>query len=200
MPTQNRRVATYLPLYIDTPFKDFKVKREIKGDSEALIAILSEFFQVTQEVAYPSSSNLLQRIEAIEERLGRLKSELLSELKNELQVSRTELNKKKSSSKSELQRELLIPNETPSTEFVFKPASKPEGDSQKFKDQLQEITPMTGHALSERFGLQKDTVAKKKSKSRNKIGSFQEWSKSKDKDGITWEYHEEDKLYHPILN
>jgi hypothetical protein len=84
MPTQNRRVATYLPPHIDTPFKDFKSKREIKGDSEALIAILSEYFQVSQEVAYPNSSNLLQRIEGLEDRLSSLKSELLSELKSEL--------------------------------------------------------------------------------------------------------------------
>lgn len=109
MPTQNRRVATYLPPHIDDPFKDFKSKRDIKGDSEALIAILSEYFQVSQEIAYSSSSNLLQRIEAIEERLSSLKSELISELKNGLQVSQAKTDKKKGSSQGELQRELLIP-------------------------------------------------------------------------------------------
>jgi uncharacterized protein YfkK (UPF0435 family) len=81
MPTQNRRVATYLPPHIDEPFKSFKSQRNIKGDSEALIAVLSEYFQVSQEVAYPSSSNLLQKIEAIEKKLGSLKGELFSELK-----------------------------------------------------------------------------------------------------------------------
>jgi predicted RNA-binding Zn-ribbon protein involved in translation (DUF1610 family) len=82
MPTQNRRVATYLPSYIDEPFKTFKAQRDIKGDSEALIAILSEYLQVSQEVAYPSSLNLLQRIEAVEGKLGSLKGELLSELES----------------------------------------------------------------------------------------------------------------------
>lgn len=82
MPTQKHRVATYLPPHIDEPFKVFKSQRDIKGDSEALIAILSEYLQVDKEVAYPSSSNLLQRIEVIEETLGSLKSELLSELES----------------------------------------------------------------------------------------------------------------------
>jgi hypothetical protein len=91
MPTQNRRVATYLPSYIDEPFKAFKSQRDIKGDSEALIAILSEYLQVSQEVAYQSSSNLLQRIEAIEEKLGSLKDELLSELKNQSPIIQSDL-------------------------------------------------------------------------------------------------------------
>jgi uncharacterized protein YfkK (UPF0435 family) len=98
MPTQNRRVATYLPPHIDEPFKAFKSQRDIKGDSEALIVILSEYFQVSHEVAYPSSSNLLQRIEAIEQKLGSLKSELFDELKSSY-LKQTELT---SSSKNKL--------------------------------------------------------------------------------------------------
>lgn len=111
MPTQNRRVAAYLPPHIDEPFKTFKSQRDIKGDSEALIAILCEYLQVSYEVAYPSSSNLLQRIETIEEKLGSLKSELLSELSFELQKSaQPKLDKRKSELLSELQGNLLISN------------------------------------------------------------------------------------------
>jgi hypothetical protein len=124
MPTQNRRVATYLPSYIDEPFKAFKSQREISGDSEALIAILCEYLQVSQEVAYPSSSNLLQRIEVIEERLDSLKGELLSELES-LQ-SKPKLTELLSSPKDKLlskpkelkpQTTPLFPEETQSSSF-----------------------------------------------------------------------------------
>jgi InsA N-terminal domain len=111
MPTQNRRVATYLPPHIDEPFKAFKSQRDIKGDSEALIAILSEYLQVSQEVAYSSSSNLLQRIEAIEEKLGSLKSELLSEFQIKLQTpTQPEVSKQESELLGGLQGNLLISN------------------------------------------------------------------------------------------
>jgi predicted RNA-binding Zn-ribbon protein involved in translation (DUF1610 family) len=130
MPTQNRRVATYLPPHIDEPFKSFKSQRDIKGDSEALIVILSEYFQVSQEVAYPSSSNLLQRIEAIEERLGSLKSELLGEFKN--LVPETQKTEPISSSKDklpgkpkdlQLQTVSLFPEESQSS-LLNEPKSK----------------------------------------------------------------------------
>lgn len=130
MPTQNRRIATYLPQHIDNAFKAFKSQRDIKGDSEALIAILSEYLQVSQEVAYPSSSNLLQRIEVIEERLGSLKSELLSEL-NSLAYE-TQTTKPISSSKDklptkpkdlQLQTVSLFPEESQSS-LLNEPKSK----------------------------------------------------------------------------
>ena len=49
MPTDNRRVATYLPKEIDSAFKAFKNERGI-GDSAALILILSERLGVTHSV------------------------------------------------------------------------------------------------------------------------------------------------------
>lgn len=50
MPTDNRRVATYLPKEIDSAFKAFKNERGI-GDSAALILILSERLGVTHSVS-----------------------------------------------------------------------------------------------------------------------------------------------------
>lgn len=56
MPTQNRRVATYLPKEIDDRLKAFIEERKLKGESQALITILSEFFGVshpaTRQVDY----------------------------------------------------------------------------------------------------------------------------------------------------
>jgi hypothetical protein len=190
MPTQNRRVATYLPSYIDEPFKAFKSQREISGDSEALIAILCEYLQVSQEVAYPSSSNLLQRIEAIEKKLGGLKGELLGELKDELQLStQSKVNEKRSSFSGELQQELLITNESQTL--------KPSGNLLS-KSEESSLAPMQGNSLARRFSLHKDSVAKAKQTYRDSPEKFSEWSRAKDPDSVTWRYQEEDKLYHPV--
>ena len=56
MPTKNRRVATYLPQEISASFEAFKVARDIDGDSQALITILSEFLGVSQQVAHSVNS------------------------------------------------------------------------------------------------------------------------------------------------
>jgi hypothetical protein len=190
MPTQNRRVATYLPPHIDESFKSFKSQRRISGDSEALIAILSEYLQVSQEVAYPSSSNLLQRIEAIEKKLGGLKGELLGELKDELQLStQSKVNEKRSSFSGELQQELLITNESQTL--------KPSGNLLS-KSEESSLAPMQGNSLARRFSLHKDSVAKAKQTYRDSPEKFSEWSRAKDPDSVTWRYQEEDKLYHPV--
>lgn len=87
MPTENRRIATYLPKHIDERLQAFKVERDLKGDSQALIVILSEFFQVSQDTTHQSSSVISEfqkRIEALEEKFSQIKNELLSELRREL--------------------------------------------------------------------------------------------------------------------
>jgi hypothetical protein len=86
MPTENRRVATYLPANVDQRLEAFKDERGIRSDSQALVVILSEFLGVSQEVALLSSLPIgdLVRHEFLEERLAGLKSELLSELDSRL--------------------------------------------------------------------------------------------------------------------
>lgn len=198
MPTQNRRVATYLPPHIDEPFKAFKFQRDIKGDSEALIAILSEYFQVSQEVAYSSSSNLLQRIEAVEDRLSRLKSELLSELKAELQKpSQAKKGKDKSESLGESQSNLLLDSiSSEQLNMVHSVSDNPKLSGRS----TDGLSSMTGSQLSKRFNLaDSDGVAKSKSHRKNSPEKFAQWLVAKDPDGISWEYHEDDKLYHPVL-
>ena len=154
MPTQNRRIATYLPPHVDEPFKAFKSQRNIKGDSEALIAILSEYLQVSQEVAYPSSSNLLQRIEVIEERLGSLKSELLSELKIELQKpNQTRKRKNKSESLGKPQSDLLL--NSISSEQLNMIHSEPKSSMQQSPahESAMRLSPMTAAQQAKRFNL-----------------------------------------------
>jgi DNA-binding transcriptional regulator YiaG len=82
MPTKNRRVAAYLPPEIDERFKTFVDERNFGGDSPALIAILSEYFGVSQQVAHQVDysrfvtieqfTSLLDKVQALESQLERL--------------------------------------------------------------------------------------------------------------------------------
>jgi uncharacterized protein (DUF934 family) len=49
MPTSKNRIAAYLPPEVDEKFQAFKQERGV-GDSQALILILTEFLEVSQEV------------------------------------------------------------------------------------------------------------------------------------------------------
>jgi hypothetical protein len=79
MPTAKHRIAAYLPPEVDEKFQAFKQERRV-GDSQALILILTEFLEVSREVAHYSSLD----IEA-------LKSELLSELNTKFSELKGEL-------------------------------------------------------------------------------------------------------------
>jgi hypothetical protein len=85
MPSKKERVAAYLPSFIDERFKSFKAERGINGDSQALIAILSEFFAVSHEVAHlsePEFVSLSKQIEDLTAKVAYLEGELLGELKS----------------------------------------------------------------------------------------------------------------------
>lgn len=57
------------------------------------------------------------------------------------------------------------------------------------------LQPHNRGGLGKRFGLDPSTIGKRKTS-----GKFtKEWSKSQDPDGIAWEYHEDDNLYHPFI-
>ena len=116
MPTENRRVATYLPKHIDDRLESFKVERGLKGDSPALIAILEEYFGVSREVAQVSNTPLGQRVDALENKVNDLVGVLtqrLQELGEAMKSTQVEpLNQLKESFigelKSELKSSLLI--------------------------------------------------------------------------------------------
>jgi len=116
MPTENRRVATYLPKHIDDRLESFKVERGLKGDSPALITILEEFFGVNHQVAHVGSTPSGQRIDALERKVNDLVSVLtqrLQELGEAMESTQVEpLNQPEGSFvdelKSELKSSLLI--------------------------------------------------------------------------------------------
>jgi len=75
MPTKKPRVAAYLPDTLYRKFKQFAEENKI-GDSQALILVLSNYFEVTQEVAHFSSPDLLSRFESLEKVVLQIQQQL----------------------------------------------------------------------------------------------------------------------------
>jgi hypothetical protein len=73
MATENRRVATYLPTSLYERFELFKGERSL-GESKALIAILSEYFEVGQKVAQSDSPGILARLNFLEQKISEVES------------------------------------------------------------------------------------------------------------------------------
>jgi hypothetical protein len=64
MPTEKKKIAAYLADDVGRRFDEFKRIRGIKGDSQALNQLLSEYFGVAESLSPPPS--LLSRVEALE--------------------------------------------------------------------------------------------------------------------------------------
>lgn len=111
MPTVNKRVAAYLPANVRASLEAFKTERNIKGDSQALIVILSEFLGVSQQVAYPvaqDNSEIVERIQSLESRLESLKDDLLNELLGELLKTERALNARLAEKLADLAEKSLV--------------------------------------------------------------------------------------------
>lgn len=72
MPTENRRVATYLPKEIDDRLKAFISERNLKGDSPALIVILCEYFGIETHVAQKVDYSSFVRLEQFNELVSKV--------------------------------------------------------------------------------------------------------------------------------
>ena len=220
MPTENRRVATYLPKHIDDRLEVFKSERGLKGDSPALIVILEEFFGVSQKVAHLSSSEstiLTQRIEAVEQKISQIKDELLSELQRELLTSRTQsIEQAKDELLSELhgelpktealpgQLELLVESDEQIDEQINEQIKGQDDEllSESKSELSQEISstlrqPLNGKALSLRFGLSAGAAKEARRRCGDSIECFTKWSIERDPDDIAWRYNETTKKFHP---
>lgn len=64
---------------------------------------------------------------------------------------------------------------------------------------LNQLQPMKAVDLSMRLGVYKDTVASTRSRFKNRPDQFKSWLRERDPDRIAWEYREETKLYHPVV-
>jgi hypothetical protein len=214
MPTENRRVATYLPKELDECLLAFKQDRGLNGDSPALIAILSEFFGVSQKVAHQVEP--LVNKQEFEDRLLQLRSELLGELSSELKVIRDNVEAKflslesrvgsvqqvKDELLSELKSKLPKEDEVPGQLQLIPDQSQVSSEllsesSNELENPSVDLKPLSGALLSERFGIHAYSVNNKKNLYKSNPEKFIEWTKRKDPDGIAWEPR--GKLFHPMI-
>lgn len=213
MPTENRRVAAYLPKEIDDHFKAFIVERNLKGDSQALIVILSEFFgvsqKVTQEVAHPSEFVTSTQLQELEVKLAKLfgqvgafvkpSSELVGELLSKLSTLENRvlaLENKESSSQPASQVGGVVPGQM---ELGFSEDQKPDTFELPRESPSEPspsvVNPLIGVRLAERLDVDESTVRRQRAKGAE---SFAKWSRETGSDGIAWRYDQKSKLYFPI--
>ncbi len=174
MSTTKHRIAAYLPPEVNDKFQAFKEERGL-GDSQALIQILTEFLEVSQQVSYGSSLD----IEV-------LKSELLRELSNELEFRFNEL---KSGLLSSSLKSVKISQESLKGVRV----SQESLDAVELDSEF--IERLTTAQLSARFGCDSALTRKQKSKYKDEPDKFIAWSKSRDPDGWGWRFDEIDRVF-----
>jgi hypothetical protein len=182
MPTDNRRIATYFPKDVDDRFTAFKLDRGIKGDSQALLIIVSEFLGVNQEVAYSSSPDLLNRFEGLER--------LVFQIQQELEQIRS-LSKLPEDKESTQQVISDVPGQLNFLEPILI-------ESPISIDLPSELTGnplfcLTGPEMAKRLGLTpKKLTDRRRARSPEAFG---QWLKEVDPDGVAWQYDSEKKVY-----
>lgn len=214
MPTENRRVAAYLPKQLDDRFKAFIAERNLKGESQALVVILSEFLGVAHDSESFSSSLLSTRVDAIEKNLAQLKGDLLRELHVQIASLRADIGNELS---GELQSEPQVATSEALDPIQLDLSSVQEVDKPllaetpaDLPDQLDTSIPiaqnapplsdddftkgLTGSALEKRLGVPHSTFY-----SRKQTSSFYEWVKSEDPDKLAWFFEPEKKKFFPVL-
>ena len=196
MSTENRRVATYLPKEVDEKFKAFQLERGIKGDSQALLAVLTEFLGVTESLA-PSMNiqyeELSQQLSDLQTKFASLESELFSRLKSELlaELSNERLDSSLDSSRVE-SLSISVPGQlsllTTETELPVAVSA--------FKPSIPEL--LTGDELAKRLQANNSRSLRDQiSRHKNDASHFPRWSSKHDPDGIAWERFDKG-LYRPI--
>ena len=193
MPTENRRIATYLPKEVDEKFKAFKLERGIKGDSHALLTVLSEFLGVTESVA-PSMTTqyeeLSQELNDLRTELVSLESKLFSRLKSELLI---DLKSQDSDSQVDGLRTECVSISAPGQLDLlaiesFDPVLVLKSDTP---------ASLTGDELAKRLQVPNARSLRDQiSKHKNDALYFSRWSRKKDPCGIAWERYEKG-LYRP---
>jgi hypothetical protein len=173
MPTAKHRIAAYLPPDVDKKFQAFKKERGI-GDSQALILILTEFLEVSQNVSCNDSLNI-----------ETLRSELLGEVEVRFSELRSELFDKPLESVEIVQeslKEVRISHDSLTAVNV----------------DFGMVERLTIAQLSTRFSCNPSLVRKQKNTYKDKPEKFIAWSKSRDPDGRGWKFDEEAKLFAPV--
>lgn len=188
MPTENRRIATYFPKDIDDKFTAFKLSRGIRGDSQALLTIVSEFLGVIQEETHFSLPDLIIRIESLEKVIFKQEgSQVLSTSKFSYEPE----------SQESVQQS--IPIVAPGQLSILEPVIE-SSTSVDLSNQITIDLPsrITGSELSKRLGLTSKVLSDRRRKRTDAV--FIEWSRELDPDGIGWQYDLEKKVYFSVYS
>lgn len=218
MPTENRRVATYLPAELDDRLKAFITERNLKGDSAALIAILSEYFGVSQKVARKVDYSEFVRIEQFQELEAKV-AKLSDLIEKSDSISDSQSRFPDQASHTSGQVKPFIKDEPTHTLPVGVPGQmdllelergellvneselKAKATSELLDESINGLQPLTRDLLAERFKLKNPkSLGNRRAKTRSHPHEFLSWSEEKDPDGIAWQYKPEDKLYYPIID
>lgn len=213
MPTQNRRVATYLPPELDDRLKAFIIERNLKGESQALIAILSEFFDVSYPVARQVDYSALVTQEQFKELLDKVSElsiavesrspgEVLRKLRERLEQLEKRIDDRGSDKPQSETKVEAVPGQMNLLEVAE--SELPENAKSELlksvnSELASELQPIDEAALADRFGSAKKTLSNYRSKWKNDPQKFSEWLRDSDPDKVAWQYNAEDKLYHPLV-
>lgn len=197
MATDKPKLQGYVEQQLYDRFTQWKAERGIEKDSQALNELLRESFGVpSPQVPAPDDAHIRQIVELLveeklEQRLSNLPSnppsdtELLSEIADdyhELEDKFQELESRVSS------LENLVPVTGRSPENCHTEDTLPEGN-------LTSELPasLSGTELAKRLKIDKSLVTK----NREKV-TFEEWTASKDPEGLVWRYMADTKRYQPV--
>ena len=216
MATQNRRIAAYLPPEIDQKLKAFKIDAGLatkrnpnKNDSQALIAILSQFFGLNQAPAYSSAVELRQDLMNLEAKVDRLSSALteqIAHLENDFaafkqakaDMEESLLNEPKS---EPIDAHSTVPGQLDLLDFIQTQsdgnilpieAEAPLLQASVIPSRL--LKGLSASELAKRFPVSRTTIDIHRKKG---TGHFQQWSAAQDPDGIPWEYRQ--RKYYPAV-
>ena len=216
MATQNRRIAAYLPPEIDQKFKAFKIEAGLatksnptKNDSQALIAILAQFFGPNHEAPYASTDELRQQLSDLEAKLDRLSTALtekIAHLESDLadlkqakpNIEETELTKPKVESGSTLSTvpgQLHLLDSVPAQSgWNIKPIEVGESLLQASVIPGKLLKGLSATQLASRFPVSRTTIEVHRKKGKE---HFRQWSAEQDPDGIPWQYRQ--RQYFPVV-
>lgn len=193
MGTDKRRVATYLPEDLEKAFLAFKIQRGLatednpkQNDSKALIQILSEFLEVSQDSTHSVAHYAtVDQIDDLHSKVNELYA-MFQELKARVSEDVSEV-------KSELESKLIseLPVVTHPGQLDLPLSEQEESVGQD--DSNQPLSSgLSGVALADRLNVDRKRIARRRDNP-----DFSKWTQGLDPKGLQWFYSSDNKKYYP---
>lgn len=199
MPTKKPKVSGYIPQHLFNLLINFKDEQGHKSVSEALIAVLSQYFGVEQKVDYDSGllaskfvsaeefAVLQDKVEYLSRKVENI-SDTPSSLPSEPKVEPALNSTHNGSSNGEPESEPLGASiDEPKPALLFEISSEDTKVPQK--EQLM------GKELAARLSIKPPILSMRKKELTPE--KFLEYTRKKDPDGIGWIFAAATRLYHP---